>query len=109
MAMLNYKHKTSPKAAEGSVAEEKGESRAEAKAEGDKPGETKTDSPAERHAEERRAAYKRHEAAVRDHNGSVRDARRKLDAAHEKELIEQMQRHQTEMTGGAASPGEAPA
>lgn len=97
MASLKYPHKRSPQKAEsqkaespkeGSVAEEKAETPAEASAEGDAP------APSAAQADERMSVFKRHQEARNILHGNERDARRKLDAAHEKELAEMMARHE---------------
>ena|SRR5690348_4738887 len=95
---LSLKYKNSAPAKEGSIQEEMSESPAESASEGEAPA----SDLAQRHADERQAAFTRHETARRLLHGNERDARRKLDAEHEKEIAAMMQRHQDEMAGGSA-------
>lgn len=61
--------------------------------------------PHERHAEERSAMVKRHEAEIRDHHGNVRDERRKIHGRHEAEIKAMNAKHMGEMADPGAGQG----
>ena len=100
---LKYKDRGG-EAKEGSIREEKSESPAEAASEGEAP---QSGDMAARHAQDRSEMFKRHETARRLLHGNERDARRKLDAEHEKEVAVMMERHQQEMAAGDGAAGGA--
>lgn len=105
MARLNYKMDEKP-AAEAAPKKDAPAPEKKADAAPDTGDSTAAPDMGAKHASERKDMHQRHETEVRDHNGTMRDARRKIDARHEAEMKAMSEKQDAEMTAGAAqAPG----